>query len=160
DKHLDLGITYLPIPRGDLDFLEVTEIEMGVYALKDRFSQDPIEEIPFAVPVTPLHGSPTKVAGLDGWPEHICPRRSAYRVTLMDSPLDLCREGLAVCYLPSFVVRLHNRKVREDFQPFPVKIPLKIPSRFVRQPVFIIKRKSEGESQTIKRVAKALRLLC
>jgi len=160
DRHVDIGITYLPIPRAGLDFLQVTQIDMAVYARKGCFQQMPVSEIPFAIPVTPTHGTPTKVSGLDGWPEHLFQRRAKYRVTMMESALELTRNGLAAVYLPTFLATLHNRKMKDTFQIHPLKLDISLPSKYVRQPVFIVKRQSDIETDVIKRMAKGLRIIC
>jgi len=108
---VDFGLTYLPIPKADLDFMKITKIEMGIYGLKGKFRNPVFSELPFVVPVTPVVGTPTRVAGLDGWPDHLAPRKITYEVTLLESALELCRGGFAVAYLPKFVVRLHNPTV-------------------------------------------------
>ena len=66
DRHIDLGISYLPIPYPDIERLEVTRIPMGVFLLGGAFKTKKFAELPFVVPVEPIHGSPNKVMGLDG----------------------------------------------------------------------------------------------
>ena len=100
DRQIDLGVTYLPIPRGELDHLKVATLTMGVYGKKELLNSGTIAEIPFVVPVTPLFGTPTKMVGLDGWPDNLVKRQIKYRVTLMESALELCREGRAAAFLP------------------------------------------------------------
>ncbi len=160
DHFTDVGITYLPIARAGLDFLKVTQIEMAVFGIKGAFQGVPWNELPFAVPVTPLQGTPTKVAGLDGWPDHIFQRKAKYRVTMMESALELSRIGSAVVYLPKFVARLHNRKAKEAFQLYPLSLSVTLPTKYVQQPVFIVKRQLEVESDLIKRLARSLREVC
>jgi DNA-binding transcriptional LysR family regulator len=163
DRQIDLGITYLPIPHPDLDFLKVTTITMGVYARKGLWPGKLATEIPFAIPVPPIHGTPTKVIGMDGWPDNLVRREVKYRVTLMESALELCRSGMAAAFLPEFVVRLHNAKVKEEFQlhPRPAASPAgPLPAKHLHQPVYLVKRKSDTENQALKRIAKALRMIC
>jgi hypothetical protein len=90
-------------------------LEMGIYALKGRFDEYHFSEIPFAVPVEPVQGVPTKVQGLDGWPDDKIPRNIRYRVTLMESAMELCRQGHCASYLPHFIVRLHNERILEKY---------------------------------------------
>src|SRR5690606_33496323 len=97
------------------------------YGLAQNFSKTPIEELPFVIPLMPAEGTPSKVIGLDGWPDHRFERKIKYRVTMMESAIELCRKGSCVAYLPSFIVELHNAHVRNEFKltefksPFPVK---------------------------------------
>lgn len=155
----DIGITYLPIPSPHVEHLKVALIEMGVYGLKDRFSKVPFEDLPFVIPISPVSGSPNKVRGLDGWPDDKVIRRILYRVTLMESAMELCRRGLAVAYLPTPVVQKHNDNVREKFALVPLTFP-KIPKLRTCQDVYMIKRKSDVESPQFKRFASTIRILC
>lgn len=157
---LDLGITYLPIPHPELDFLKVATLTMGVYGRPELLNRFDLKDLPFAVPVTPLQGTPTKVVGLDGWPDNLYVRSVRYRVTLMESALELCRRGQAVAYLPKFVVKLHNEKVTSAFQLQAYSRSLPIGSKYTQQPVYLIKRKSRDEDQWSKKIAKELRLMC
>ena len=159
-NEIDFGITYIPIPHPDLDFLKVTQLEMGVFVRKDRFQKHPLEQIPFAVPVIPIQGSPTKVAGLDGWPDGKVPRLIHYRVTMMESALELARMGLCAVFIPKFIARLHNEKVREKLALREIPSPKKLPSGTMKQSVYLVKRKGEAEGKTAKRLAKGIRLLC
>lgn len=152
--HVDVGITYLPVPHVDIEFLEVGRIRMAAFGRKEKFGDAPLARLPFAVPIFPLTGSPTKVAGLDGWPDERVPRWRKYEVQLMESALELCREGLAVAYLPDFVVTLHNEETK------PSRRLEEIPIREVeggRHSVYLVKRKSDAESPLLRRLAKALR---
>lgn len=142
----DLGLTYLPIPHPDLDFLKVQAIEMGLFGK---------ENAPFVVPVSPVEGSPNKVKGLDGWPDNNFPRDIQFEVTLMESALGLCREGLAVAYLPKFVVKLHNQIAKPSYQ---LK-ELELPKNFKKNKdyVYLIKRKSDKEGTEAKKLAQVVR---
>ena len=156
NNEADFGFSYLPLPNADLRHLQVTEIEMGIYAHKS-LQKTAFENLPFAIPISPLKGTPTKVQGLDGWPEDKFPRQVRYRVTLMESALELCRSGLAVCYLPSFIVRLHNRAAKDEYQ----LLECPLPANFKKQkaPVYLIYRKSRAEDSVMRSLAKALRSL-
>lgn len=160
EKNVDIGITYLPIPRPDIDFLKVTTLSMGVFTLKGPLQKERFETLPFAVPITPIHGSPTKVVGLDGWPDNLFPRNLQYKVTMMESALELCRKGRAASFLPKFVVKLHNEKVKDAFQLVEHSHPLPIPSKYTQAPVYLVKRKADVENTTIKKIASQLRILC
>ncbi len=145
----DLAITYIPIPHPELDFLKVKEIEMGVFGK---------EGTPFVVPLGPVEGSPNKVRGLDGWPDDAFPRVIQYQVTLMETALGLCREGLATAYLPKFIARLHNETVKTSLQLHQQKAPKGFPKR--HDFVYLIKRKSDKEGTVAKKMAQVIRKLC
>jgi DNA-binding transcriptional LysR family regulator len=156
---IDFGITYLPILDPQLDYLKITSIEMGVFAKKGAFKGVPQPELPFVIPIMPLQGVPTKVKGLDGWPEDVYQRKVLHKVTLLESALELCRQGRVAGYFPSFIVAEHNRRVSEEFQ-LERRKPSPYPGRVCRNDVYIVKRKSQEETAIVKQLAKALRLIC
>ncbi len=154
----DIGITYLPVPHRDLDLLKVAQVEMGIYGLKKVFGKYSFDDLPFAIPISPLSEVPTKVKGLDSWPEDRVQRKVKYRVTMMESALDFCRRGRADSFLPSFIADLHNEqaspKTKLD------RFPLPEGMKGQKHSIYLIKRKVDSESTTIKKIAKALRLTC
>lgn len=155
-RRTDVGITYLPIPTPRVVFKEATKITMGVFGLKGAFNTREAEP-PFVVPLAPLEGTPSKVVGLDGWPDHKFPRKFAYRVTLMQSAIEICSQGLALAYLPEFVVNLYNQKVTAKYQL--VEYPCAVSEKQRKQSVYIIHRHGEKEGPEIRALAKALREL-
>jgi DNA-binding transcriptional LysR family regulator len=158
ERHVDIGLTYLPVPHPELDFLKVASIEMGVFTAKNAFPEIPQNELPFVVPVNPIFGAPSRVRGLDGWPDDAYPRNIRYRVTLLESGLELCRRGKAAGYFPCFVVDLHNSEKREEFRLVRRSSPYK--GRVCKTDVFLVKRKADVENTTMKQLAKAVRILC
>jgi DNA-binding transcriptional LysR family regulator len=146
----DLALTYLPIPHPDLDFLKITPIEMGIFAKKKSALA-----LPFAVPVSPIEGSPNKVQGLDGWPDDGYPREIHYRVEMLQTALNLCSEGLAVAYLPKFVAHLYNETVKSERTLEERALPRGFPK--TRDAVYLIKRKSDEEGELAKKLAQAVR---
>jgi DNA-binding transcriptional LysR family regulator len=154
---VDYGITYMPIPHQDLDFLKVTTIEMGVFVRQGEFQGVAQNELPFVVPVAPLQGVPTRVRGLDGWPEDAYRRRIQHQVTLMESALELCRQGRVAGYFPVFIVDEHNKRVREEFKL--ERRRASFPCRIRHAEVYIVKRKGDEETVVVKQLAKALRTI-
>ncbi|MES2965177.1 MAG: LysR family transcriptional regulator [Bdellovibrionota bacterium] len=155
---IDIGITYMPVPDPDLDFLKVTSIEMGVFTRRGAFKGVPQMQLPFVIPATPLQSTPTKVRGLDGWPEDAYRRKVMHKVTLLESALELCRQGRVAGYFPVFVVDEHNKRVSDEFALERRKSPYA--GRVCRSDVYIVKRKSDEETDTVKQIAKAIRLIC
>lgn len=155
-RRTDVGITYVPIPTSKVVFKEATKITMGVFGVKGAFGAKETDP-PFVVPLAPLEGTPSKVVGLDGWPDHEFPRKLAYRVTLMQSAIEICGQGLALAYLPTFVVNLYNQKADEKFQL--IQYPCAIPEKQRKQSVYIIHRQGEKEGPEVRAIAKALRSL-
>jgi DNA-binding transcriptional LysR family regulator len=157
NRRADIGITYLPIPHSDLDIHKITTIEMAIYGNNNRFKKMDFSQLPFVAPNIPISGTPSKAKGLDGWPDHLIPRSITYRVTMMETALDLCRRGQCVGYFPKFVVELHNRVSKTDYNLEPLPGPPKV--RLAAQEVFMIKRKSDLETASFKKIARAIRNL-
>lgn len=156
-EKIDFGITYIPIPKPDLDHLEITKIQMGIFAnkrLSAKFNR--FEDLPFVIPVSNVEGAPTKVKGLDGWPDDRIHRNIRYSVTLMETALALVREGLAVGYFPKFVVELHNKFVKSEFSLKELQSSRKFSKE---QPVYAIKRKDCTEDAPFKALCLVLRSL-
>ena len=157
-SQIDIGITYLPIPDPQLDFLKITTIEMGVFAKSGSFQGIPQQELPFVIPISPLQGVPTKVKGLDGWPEDAYQRKILHRVTLLESALELCRQGRVAGYFPLFIAEEHNRRVKDEFKLERRRIPNN--TRICYADVYIVKRKSYEETAIVRQLARALRSIC
>ncbi len=153
----DIGITYLPIPHPDLDIYKIASIEMAIYGIGNQFKKAEFTHLPFVVPNIPISGTPSKAKGLDGWPDHLIPRTVKYRVTMMETALDLCRRGQCVGYFPKFVVDLHNKVTKPEFHLEMLTGPQG--AKLGPQDVFMIKRKSDLESKSFRKISRALRAL-
>ncbi len=154
-RNVDMGITYLPIPNQELEFIRVADIEMGIFGHRKKFGKSEFLNFPFVVPITPVQGVPHKVKGLDGWPDDRIPRNIQYQVELMETALELCRQGMAVAYLPKFVVELHNIQVKQDFTLQNLTPPKELKS--AKQGVYVVKRKSDVEHPVFRKIATVLR---
>ena len=156
DETIDIGITYVPIPKTQIDFAEVTKIKMGVFGTSKYKNSRP-EDRPFVVPLYPMGGAPSKVVGLDGWPDHKYSRNVRFKVALMESAIQLCRQSACVAFLPKFIVDLHNQNAISEVKLFELDSPLS--QKETQQSVFIMKRKSSKETHLYRQVAKCLRSL-
>ena len=139
DAQADIAITYLPIPNPNLDILKITTIEMGIFGVKNKFQNNDFQDLEFVAPNKKVFGTPSKVKGLDGWPDHEIPRNVRYNVALMETALDLCRRGKCVGYFPKFVISLHNESVKPKYELKEIVPPKKLKSK--KQNVYMIKRK-------------------
>ena len=157
-REVDFAITYIPIPRAELDHLRIQIIEMGVFGANKKHQEILENKTPFVVPVTPLEGSPNKVRGLDGWPDDAFPRRVRYQVEMLETALGICRQGLAVAYIPKFIARLHNDLVKPEYQLFEKALPKRFPVR--KEYVYLVKRKTDLEDQLAKKIGAAIRGIC
>lgn len=153
---VDIGITYAPIPKAGVEFTEIIKIQMGVFGF-NKYQKLDFSSLPFVIPLKPAQGIPSKVMGLDGWPDHKYPRNVKFRVTMMESALELCRMGKAVAYLPKFIVDLHNANLRAEFKLHEVSHPL--PKNKTLQSVYLIKKSGHKESKLERQLAKAIRSL-
>lgn len=156
DDKVDIGITYAPIPKAGVEFIEVTKTKMGIFGLK-KFKGLHWTEMPFAIPLMPAEGAPSKVQGLDGWPDHKFGRKVQYRVAMMESAMELCRQGLCVAYLPEFVVSLHNRHLLPESRLMELESPIPVKER--KQSVFLVQRQHTKEQALHRQIAKSLRSL-
>ncbi len=156
DSVVDIGITYVPIPKAGVAFVEAARIRMGVFGLK-KFKHTPLAQLPFVAPLAPVMGTPSKVIGLDGWPDHEVPRSIKFRVTMLESAMELCRQGLCVAYIPEFVAKLHNKNVLSEFKLIEHEAPIAPKNRM--QSVFIVQRKQSSETALVRQIAKCLRSL-
>ena len=75
----------------------------------------------------------------------------------MQSAIEICSQGLALAYLPEFVVNLYNQKAGLKYRL--VQYPCAIPEIQRKQSVYIIHRQAEKEGPEIRAIAKALRSL-
>lgn len=154
---IDYGITYMPVSIPDVDFIKAAKIEMGVFTRTGSFKGVAQTDLPFVVPILPLQGVPTKVRGLDGWPEDAYRRNILHQVTLLESALELCRQGRCAGYFPVFIAEAHNRQVKAQFAL--ERRPTPFPGRTCFADVYIVKRKSTPENGVVRQLAKALRAL-
>ena len=155
EDRIDVGITYAPAPHPDLDFLKIGTFDMGIFARKDLLPGKSGSELPFAVPVTALHGNVVGFKSLDGWPEDQFPRQNTYQCELLESSLELARQGKAALHCPKFIVRLHNAKVRSEFCLSERSLPKGM--RSVVMTSYVALRKGKEEDTAIKKLTKGLR---
>jgi DNA-binding transcriptional LysR family regulator len=155
---IDAAISLVPMPHPKLEFLKVCSTEHAVYGLVNQFEGVAFNELPFVVPAQVVEGSPRPMPALDGWPEDKIPRQQKYRVTLMETGLELCRRGRAVGYFAKFVIDLHNAYARSEFR----LVPIESANQVYQAPetdVFLVKRKFTPEDQRIKKLTKAMRTI-
>jgi DNA-binding transcriptional LysR family regulator len=157
----DWGLTYIAMPRVEVDYLRVTTLEMGIYGRTDRFENVPTDQLPFCAPAIPLRSVASPTRGLDGWPDDRCPRMVLHSVDMLETALDLARRGVGVLYMPSFVAALHNRMVKPPFRLERLPLPKALlDPKERRRNVWLVKRRSTEEDATIRRVSKVLREVC
>lgn len=156
-KRIDIGLTYTPVPRPGIDFLRVGSLRMGIFKRRGAFERTAFAELPFAAPLTTIAEASGDARSLDLWPTHLFPRRVVYNIELMESGLELCRQGVAAMFVPDFVIRLHNEQHAAKYRLVEHPAPKKMAR--VTLPIYIAKRNASPETSAIKKVAKAIRML-
>jgi DNA-binding transcriptional LysR family regulator len=160
-EEVDLGLTYIAMPRVEIEYLRVTTFEMGIFGRAERFAKVPTEELPFCAPGIPVHSVASPTRGLDGWPDDRCARRVLHAVDMLETALDLARRGVGVLYMPSFVAALHNRSVKPAYKLDRLPLPKALlDPKERRRNVWIVKRRSTEEDAVIKKISRVLREAC
>ena len=114
ERQADIGITYAPIPQRGLTFRPIGDIDFRIF-VKDRAFRDvPFDRLPFAIPMSKIDDVLSDILGIDCWPYERVPRLVRYRLTSLESALELCRRGLCAVFLPAFLVAIHNDRSRHD----------------------------------------------
>jgi DNA-binding transcriptional LysR family regulator len=153
----DYGLTTMPIPHEELEFLKVSQFSIGAYIRHDLTNSAKLSEVPFAAPITKISRNPTGEMELDGWPASI-PRNVKYRFELLETALSLAGHGAAAVFCPDFVVKALNLRVKEEFKlskiPTPKGFPVKLGS------VYLVKRAQNPETPFVKKLSKFIRLFC
>lgn len=127
EGRIDLGLTDLPVPRPEIDYLDLCSVQSGVYSLREKFSKLSLSELPFVVPSISAPSNPLGIKERDGWPEGLFPRKKVFYVNLLSTALDLTRSGACAIYIPNFVADLHNKSVDLKFRLEAVKLPSDFP---------------------------------
>lgn len=156
-REIDLAVTYEPIPLPGIEHLKVADIEMGAFVRKGAFKGVDLLDIPFAAPLIPVEGGLTGVKGLDSWPDHKIKREIRFRVDLMETAVSLARNGHCAVFLPTFVARLHNELMKDEYHLVKKATPPKM--KTIRRKVYIVKRESTLEDSKVKKLAAYLRSL-
>ena len=155
---IDVGITYEPVPRKGIEYVQAASLLMGAYARPGRFEHLALERVPFITPVSPLEGAPSGVKGRDGWPDESVERNVAYRVDSLATGLEIARQGLAAIFIPRFVARLHNERAVADLRLEPLKLPRALLA--VKRDMFVVRRESTAEDDRMRQIARALKDIC
>ena len=155
NQEVDIGVTYVPTPAAALHFERIAKIEFGIFGRRGRFRRRPFDDIPFAIPTTPMLLASADILGIDCWPSERVPRLVQYRLTSLESALALARRGACVVFMPLFLARVHNQVVRPQFQLERVPDPPRLGR--VRRDVHIVTRNTERDGPPARTIATALR---
>lgn len=154
-KEIDIGITYIPYPRETIEHIKVGTFISKIFGPK-KLITIPFEKLPFAIPITPVNSSASSLRSLDGWPNSIY-RMVKYEFELLESAIQISRNGFAVLYCPSFIINFHNQKI--DAQNKLIEFPLPKEVSLEKIPIFLVKRRKDSESSVFKKIARFIRSL-
>jgi DNA-binding transcriptional LysR family regulator len=145
---IDFGISFVPFPQNELEYLKIKKIGMGVFHANSKFSKMKLSEIPFVVPSSKMLQNPLSIKSRDGWPTEL-PRNAQFGASSLASALNLVDQGMAAVFMPRFLKRQYleidvKKNLFEDAE----------------RDVFLVKRKNKDENQAMKLVAKVIRKSC
>ncbi len=156
ENEIDFGITYEPIPTQGIDILKIAKCKMGIFGNKKYTNS--ITTAPFAAPVKPINSLISGIKGLDGWPDEKIKRNIQFRVSMMETALQLCSNGNAIGFFPEFVIKSFNQSRKNELKLN--ELPAPKGAHNITRDIYIIKRKSHDESKMIKKIAKVIRTNC
>jgi DNA-binding transcriptional LysR family regulator len=153
---LDFGVTFVPSPQPELEYLKLGELRFATWARRDLLERVKSKELPFATPLLDYPSNPIGYQTRDGWPVDL-PRQVRFRVSGFAVALDLLRQGEAAVYMPDFVAELENERSANRAKLVKVEA---FKAAETKRKVFLVKRQSSEESSAMKKVAKVVRKLC
>lgn len=157
NNRIDYGITYMPLPTKGVHHQRIALTNVGLYANNPLFSQLSLHELPFVIPVIPLDKNNHVSRSLDGWPDEV-DRFVKYQVYTMESALELCRQGKAVAYLPSFIAYLHNKTVKDHLNLKSIKLSSKNLKQSLT--VYLAKRKTDMADSLFNTLSTMVKHIC
>ena len=128
----------LPFPSPRLHVRRLARVEFGVFVRSGAFKRTSFPELPFAIPVAPLRTAPSGLLRIDSWPYERVPRSVKYRLTSLESALELVRRGRCAVFIPLFIAGLHNQTVRRDLRMVRRRNPVGM--KPVHQSVYLVTR--------------------
>jgi DNA-binding transcriptional LysR family regulator len=156
-RESDIGLTYFPVATEGVQFLPVVNrVETGIFVRRNH--PIPFEQMPCSEPLARIRNAALRPSTIDAWPEQHLRPLARYHVDLLETALELCRQGLSWGFFPLFVVWLHNLQVKKEFEL--ERIAMRSPRGAEGLRVFLVKRAGDPETPEARRLCKALRLLC
>lgn len=146
---IDFGISFVPFPHRDLEYLKIKSTQLGVFGKKSVFANLELSEIPFVVPNSEIQSNPLSLKNRDGWPSGL-PRHEVFGASQLSIALSIAEQGLAAVFMPRFLAPA-------GLVEFEVKRNLFQASE---RDIFIVKKKNDEESKAMKAVARLIRTHC
>ncbi|AZZ36073.1 hypothetical protein CIK05_04460 [Bdellovibrio sp. qaytius] len=152
---IEFGVTGVPFPHQQLDYLKIAKVSMGIFFVNTQFQKMNIEEIPFVGPNSEINNNPLSIKARDGWPENKT-RNLVYGAGTLAIALEIVDSGKAALYMPQFVAQALNKKRSKQFQLLEHEASQALIKSAARD-VYLVKKKNAEESKTMKMVARILR---
>lgn len=158
DFQIDYGITYMPVATSNIEHKKISNIEMNIFGLKNIFESLPFEKLPFVSTIDPILEVSNQIKYIDGWPFENIGRHVKYRVDLLESALELARQGKAVAYLPNFLVDIHNETTKSLYNLN--RLPLPKGCQPYKHAIYIAKRKLDSHDELLDDFIKIIKKYC
>lgn len=152
---LDFGISFIPVPKPELEYLELGTVTLNSYVREDLLKSGPVEELPYAIPITDYPLNPLGYKNRDGWPTDVR-RRPRFAVNSFSIALDLLRAGQSAIYMPDFAAKLENAK--GGAHKFVMVKEHKAAQ--TKRKVYLVKRHTDEETKEMKKLAAFVRRTC
>ncbi len=113
DGRVDLGFTTSPVRTAGVEHRQIATIRsaiVGNRSAAEQFRGQKVSDLPFVAPVASGEARATGRVTLDDWPAS-ARRTVVHRVTMMETAMELVREGEAVAWLPRWLLARHNELV-------------------------------------------------
>lgn len=154
---VDFGLTYIPSPHNLLEYVEIGSFKMDLYG-QAKWADVEFSKWPFAVPVTELKIHSSEVESLDMWPTKAPKRYQKYQFELLETALQTSRQGLSVLHCPDFIIQLHNRQVKPEFQLHSLPHPVRYKNpKYVK--AYLVRKKGIPADRLERKLAKFFRSL-
>lgn len=154
---VDFGITYIPSPQPNLEYVEIGSFEMEIFGTK-RWEQIDFSELPFAIPVTELKIHSSEFDSLDMYPTDAPKRNVKYRFELLETALQTASQGMSVIYCPDFIVKLYNERVKASFQLQELQKPHGL-KKLKTKKIYLVAKKGNVSVELERKFAKFIRSL-
>lgn len=156
ERKLDFGLTFVPYPRPDLEYLRLARVHLRSYARAGEFRGRDPNLIPYVVPAAELGDNPMSYRARDGWNEALA-RQAPYRAGQLSAALRIAGQGLAAIYIPDLVARAAPPALR--LTPLDLA-PARRRQELTERSVFLVKRRADPESRAMRRAARVVREAC
>jgi len=155
---IDFGISFVPYPRQELEYLKVSEVTFGAFKRSGSLDSIQRDQLPFVVPVSLLPSNPLSLKLRDGWPLGVS-RTTPFKASSLTIALQLACSGSAAIFIPHFLAASLNRGHSSQSKLSEIKYPASEFAKSKRE-IFIVKRKSSEETPAMKVIARLIRVSC